>query len=73
MDLDIINIIFIAIFTVEILSRFLAKKLKIYFSDVSNLLDIALIWICIANLFTRNDESVDFYFRRCFNGVAVAI
>lgn len=42
-----------------------------YFKDISNIVDIIGIWWAIANIFLRNDESRNFYFRRIFNAFSV--
>lgn len=72
LTLDLINTIFIGIFTFEIVVRFLAKEFRIYMKDNINTLDIICIWFCIANLVIRNDQDINFYFRRIFNACCVA-
>jgi hypothetical protein len=52
-----INNIFIVIFLIEIMARFIAKEFRLYTKDLINVIDIVGIWVCIANMFIRNDES----------------
>lgn len=70
--LDVINIVNVTIFTVEILIRLLGKRMDTYFSDFSNTVDIFLIIPCLVNFSIRNDLSYGFQFRRCYNIVCVA-
>ncbi|CAD8095701.1 unnamed protein product [Paramecium sonneborni] len=70
--LDIINDIFVAIFVFEILCRFFAKEKHLYFKDISNIVDIIGIWWAIANLFIKNKDDYNFYFKRISNAISVA-
>ena len=42
-----------------------------YFKDTSNIIDIFAIWLCVANLYVKDDIEIDFYFRRIFNAISV--
>ncbi|CAK89639.1 unnamed protein product (macronuclear) [Paramecium tetraurelia] len=70
--LDVINDIFVSIFAFEILCRFFAKEKHLYFKDISNIVDIIAIWWAIANLFIKNKDDYNFYFKRISNAISVA-
>jgi hypothetical protein len=40
--------------------------------ELINMIDIVLIWVAVANVFINDNQSYDFYFRRCFNIISVA-
>ncbi|CAD8180886.1 unnamed protein product [Paramecium pentaurelia] len=70
--LDSINSVFVFIFAFEIICRFLAKDKSLYFKDNSNIMDSIGIWWAIANLFIRNHEDYNFYFKRISNAISIA-
>lgn len=69
--LDYFNLVFVYIFAFEILCRFFAKDKKMYFKDTPNLIDIIGIWLALSNLYVRNEEDINFHFRRIFNAMSV--
>lgn len=70
--LDYINSVFVFIFAFEIICRFFAKEKTLYFKDISNIIDFICIWWAIANLFIRNENDYNFYFKRISNTLSVA-
>lgn len=51
---------FVLIFSFEILSRFIAKKWKLYVKDIANIFDIIGIWFCLANFAIKNNTEFSF-------------
>ncbi|KAM3128562.1 hypothetical protein pb186bvf_019330 [Paramecium bursaria] len=70
--LDYTNQILIYIQAFEIVCRFIAKDLKMFFKDLPNIIDIIGIWICIIQIHIIQ-SSDDFFFNRCFTALSVAI
>jgi hypothetical protein len=69
--LTFLNYVCLIFFVFEILFRFNAKNIKIFFSDNSNKMDVLAVFIWIINIFIQN-ISHNYQTKRIFQGISVS-